>query len=655
MLTGIPRDGVSQVAFVGRSNVGKSSLINALSRAKIARTSAAPGKTRLANVYRLVAEAGAGGPGRWSVYFVDLPGYGYARRSMPGQARHRPEPGRETKASLRAEPVETRGGVDEADELRSIAEGYFRAADPGIRRAAMLLVDSRHPGLESDVARRALAGWVERHAARRRHQDRQTVARRAGAQPEDHRERVWNDRRARIGHERRRTGCTVDNDRENRQGRAAARVTEPAGAAATTEAPVVELTTLKDMSVTELTHIARQLDVPGATGMRKQELIFEILKSRAEKSGLLFSEGVLETLPDGFGFLRAPDYNYLPGPDDIYVSPSQIRKFDLHTGDTVSGQIRQPKEGERYFALIKVEAVNFEPPDRAREKIFFENLTPLYPQERIRLEAAADNLSARVMDLMVPIGKGQRGLIVAPPRTGKTMLLQNIANSITLNHPEVYLIVLLIDERPEEVTDMQRSVKGEVISSTFDEPATRHVQVAEMVIEKAKRLVEHKKDVVILLDSVTRLARAYNTIVPASGKVLSGGVDSNALQRPKRFFGAARNIESGGSLTIIATALIDTGSRMDEVIFEEFKGTGNLEIHLDRKLTDRRVFPSIDIQKSGTRKEELLIPKEDLNRVWVLRKVLTPLSPVEAMELLLSKMAKTKNNAEFLGAMANGK
>jgi transcription termination factor Rho len=418
---------------------------------------------------------------------------------------------------------------------------------------------------------------------------------------------------------------------------------------------VVELGTLKDMSVTELTKIAKQLDVPGATGMRKQELIFQILRGRAEKSGLLFSEGVLETLPDGFGFLRAPDYNYLPGPDDIYVSPSQIRKFDLHTGDTVSGQIRQPKEGERYFALIKVEAVNFEPPEKTREKIFFENLTPLYPQERIKLEAASDNLSARVMDLMTPIGKGQRGLIVAPPRTGKTMLLQNIANSITTNHPEIYLIVLLIDERPEEVTDMQRSVKGEVISSTFDEPATRHVQVAEMVIEKAKRLVEHKKDVVILLDSVTRLARAYNTIVPPSGKVLSGGVDSNALQRPKRFFGAARNIEGGGSLTIIATALIDTGSRMDEVIFEEFKGTGNMEIHLDRKLADRRVFPAIDIQKSGTRKEELLIQKEDLNRVWVLRKVLTPLSPTEAMELLLSKMGKTKDNGEFLGAMAAGK
>ncbi len=417
----------------------------------------------------------------------------------------------------------------------------------------------------------------------------------------------------------------------------------------------IDLATLKDMSVGALAKIAKQLEVPGVGGLRKQELIFEILKARAEKSGLIFSEGVLEVLPDGFGFLRAPDYNYLPGPDDIYVSPSQIRKFDLHTGDTVSGQIRPPKDGERYFALIKVEAVNFEPPEKAREKVFFENLTPLYPQNRIVLETNGDNLSARVLDLMVPIGKGQRGLIVAPPRTGKTMLLQNVANSITQNHPEVYLIVLLIDERPEEVTDMQRSVRGEVISSTFDEPAQRHVQVAEMVIEKAKRLVEHKKDVVILLDSITRLARAYNTIVPPSGKVLSGGVDSNALQRPKRFFGAARNIEEGGSLTIISTALVDTGSRMDEVIFEEFKGTGNLEIHLDRKLTDRRVFPSIDIQKSGTRKEELLIPKDDLNRVWVLRKVLTPLSPVEAMELLLSRMGKTKTNQDFLASMSNGK
>ncbi len=408
---------------------------------------------------------------------------------------------------------------------------------------------------------------------------------------------------------------------------------------------------LKDMSIQKLTQIAKDLNVAGATGMRKQDLIFQILKAQTEMSGFMFSEGVLEVLPDGFGFLRAPDYNYLPGPDDIYVSPSQIRKFDLQTGDTVSGQVRPPKDGERYFALIKVEAVNFEAPDQARNKLFFENLTPLYPQERIRLETSADNLSARVMDLMTPIGKGQRGLIVAPPRTGKTMLLQSIAQSITTNHPEIYLIVLLIDERPEEVTDMQRSVRGEVISSTFDEPAQRHVQVAEMVIEKAKRLVEHKKDVVILLDSITRLARAYNTVAPPSGKVLSGGLDSNALQKPKRFFGAARNIEEGGSITIMSTALIDTGSRMDDVIFEEFKGTGNMEIHLDRKLVDKRVFPAIDIIKSGTRKEELLIPKDDLNRIWVLRKVLTPLSPVEAMELLLDKMGRTKGNAEFLAAM----
>jgi transcription termination factor Rho len=429
----------------------------------------------------------------------------------------------------------------------------------------------------------------------------------------------------------------------------------PAGRQQGAPAQAISLSAMKEMSIAALTKIAKELEIAGATGMRKQELIFEILRVRAEKSGNIFSEGVLETLPDGFGFLRAPDYNYLPGPDDIYVSPSQIRKFDLHTGDTVSGVIRPPKDGERYFALIKVEAINFEPPEKTKEKIFFENLTPLYPQQKVSLETASENLSGRVMDLLTPLGKGQRGLIVAPPRTGKTMLLQSIANSITTNHPEVYLIVLLIDERPEEVTDMQRSVKGEVISSTFDEPAQRHVQVAEMVIEKAKRLVEHKKDVVILLDSITRLARAYNTIVPASGKVLSGGVDSNALQRPKRFFGAARNIEEGGSLTIVATALVDTGSRMDEVIFEEFKGTGNSEIHLDRKLTDRRVFPSIDISKSGTRKEELLLAKEDLTRVWVLRKVLTPLSPTEAMELLLSKMAKTKTNSEFLAAMASGK
>jgi transcription termination factor Rho len=426
---------------------------------------------------------------------------------------------------------------------------------------------------------------------------------------------------------------------------------EPAPAPPSPGSPSLNINDLKDMSIQKLTQVAKDLNVPGATGMRKQDLIFQILKAQAEQSGFIFSEGVLEVLPDGFGFLRAPDYNYLPGPDDIYVSPSQIRKFDLHTGDTISGQIRPPKEGERYFALIKVEAVNFEAPDKTREKLFFENLTPLYPQAPIRLETEPDNLSARVMDLMTPIGKGQRGLIVAPPRTGKTMLLQNIAQSIAVNHPEVYLIVLLIDERPEEVTDMQRSVKGEVISSTFDEPAQRHVQVAEMVIEKAKRLVEHKKDVLILLDSITRLARAYNTVIPASGKVLSGGLDSNALQKPKRFFGAARNIEEGGSLTIIATALIDTGSRMDDVIFEEFKGTGNMEINLDRKLSDKRVFPAIDITKSGTRKEELLIPRDDLNRIWVLRKVLNPLSPVEAMELLLDKMGKTKANADFLGAM----
>jgi transcription termination factor Rho len=416
--------------------------------------------------------------------------------------------------------------------------------------------------------------------------------------------------------------------------------------------PTLDLVELKDMSIQKLNQIAKDMGIAGAAGLRKQELIFKILQTQAEKSGLIFSEGVLECLPDGFGFLRAPEYNYLPGPDDVYVSPSQIRRFDLRTGDTISGQIRPPKEGERYFALIKVDAINFEPPEEARNKIFFDNLTPLYPNERLKLETARENYSGRVMDLLTPIGKGQRGLIVSPPRTGKTMLLQSIANSITTNHAEVTLIVLLIDERPEEVTDMQRSVRGEVISSTFDEPATRHVQVAEMVIEKAKRLVEHKRDVVILLDSITRLARAYNTIVPPSGKVLSGGVDSNALQRPKRFFGAARNIEEGGSLTIIATALIDTGSRMDDVIFEEFKGTGNMEIHLERKLVDKRVFPAIDINKSGTRKEELLLPKDELNRVWILRKVLNPLSPVETMELLLDKLSKTRTNGEFLGSMS---
>lgn len=413
----------------------------------------------------------------------------------------------------------------------------------------------------------------------------------------------------------------------------------------------MNLKELKGKKINELMDIAKHMKVDGYANLKKQDLIFALLQSEIEKNGLIYGEGVLEILPDGFGFLRAPDYNYLPGPDDIYVSPSQIRRFNLKTGDTVSGQIRPPKDSERYFALLKVESVNYEDPEQARDKILFDNLTPLYPMRKITLETTSDNLSRRVMDLLSPIGMGQRGLIVSPPRTGKTMLLQNIANAITQNHEDIVLMVLLIDERPEEVTDMQRSVKGEVISSTFDEPAQRHVQVAEMVIEKAKRLVEHNKDVVILLDSITRLARAYNTIVPPSGKVLSGGVDSNALHKPKRFFGAARNIEEGGSLTIIATALIDTGSRMDEVIFEEFKGTGNMEIYLDRKLADRRVFPAIDINRSGTRKEELLLPADVLNRIWLLRKVLQPLSTVDAMEFLLEKMNDTKSNTAFLNSM----
>jgi transcription termination factor Rho len=413
----------------------------------------------------------------------------------------------------------------------------------------------------------------------------------------------------------------------------------------------MNLKELKEKRIGDLVQIGKELKLDGASGMRKQDLIFAILNATAEKNGAIFGEGVLEILPDGFGFLRAPDANYLPGPDDIYVSPSQIRRFNLRTGDTVSGQIRPPKEGERYFALLKVSEVNFENPAVARDKTLFDNLTPLYPEERIVLEAESDNLSMRVMDLATPIGKGQRGLIVAPPRTGKTMLLQNIANSITTNHPEVYLIVLLIDERPEEVTDMLRSVKGEVISSTFDEPATRHVQVAEMVIEKARRLVEHKRDVVILLDSITRLARAYNTVVPPSGKILSGGVDSNALHKPKRFFGAARNIEEGGSLTIIATALIDTGSKMDEVIFEEFKGTGNMELQLDRRLVDKRTFPAIDINKSGTRREELLVNKTALQRIWLLRKVLSSMNVVDSMEFLLEKLSACKSNQDFLDSM----
>jgi transcription termination factor Rho len=409
---------------------------------------------------------------------------------------------------------------------------------------------------------------------------------------------------------------------------------------------------IKRKPINELTILAKELNVPGASGMRRQDLIFSILQTQAEKNGAIYGEGVLETLPDGFGFLRAVDYNYLPGPDDIYVSPSQIRRFSLRTGDTVSGEVRPPKEGEKYFALLKVDSVNFEGADLAKDKILFDNLTPLYPNEKLKLESDPDNFSTRVMDIFVPIGKGQRALVVSPPRAGKTVLLKDIAHSIAANHPEVTLMVLLIDERPEEVTDMERSVKGEVISSTFDEPATRHVQVAEMVIEKAKRLVEHRKDVVILLDSITRLARAYNTVVPPSGKVLSGGVDSNALHKPKRFFGAARNIEFGGSLTIIATALIDTGSRMDEVIFEEFKGTGNMEIILDRRIADRRVFPAFDLIRSGTRKEELLTPKDVLNRVWILRRLLQEMNPVDAIEFIIDKMRKTQSNKEFFDSMS---
>ena len=414
----------------------------------------------------------------------------------------------------------------------------------------------------------------------------------------------------------------------------------------------MNLIELKNMRISELTEMARELNIAGATGMRKQDLIFFLLQSHSGRNGLIYGEGVLEILPDGFGFLRAPDANYLPGPDDIYISPSQIRRFTLRTGDTITGQIRPPKDSERYFALLKVEKVNHEEPEISREKILFDNLTPLYPDEMMKLEGNAKDYSSRIMDLMTPIGKGQRGLIVAPPRTGKTMLLQNIANSISISDNSIYKIVLLIDERPEEVTDMARSVDAEVISSTFDEPPQRHVQVAEMVIEKAKRLVEHKRNVVILLDSITRLARAYNSIVPPSGKILSGGLDSNALHKPKRFFGAARNIEDGGSLTIIATALIDTGSRMDEVIFEEFKGTGNMEIHLDRKLSDRRIFPSIDINRSGTRKEELLIGAAELNRIWVLRKLLASLTAVDSMEFLLDKMRGTKDNIKFLASMS---
>jgi transcription termination factor Rho len=420
------------------------------------------------------------------------------------------------------------------------------------------------------------------------------------------------------------------------------------------DGPSMDLADLKSKTISELLNLAQTLNIPGTGSLRKQELIFRILEAQTQQNGLMFSEGVLEILPEGYGFLRSPDYNYLPGPDDIYVSPSQIKRFDLQTGDIISGQVRPPKDGERYFALLRVEAVNLESPDAAKDKILFDNLTPLYPLEKITLETKDRDVTNRIIDLLSPVGKGQRGLIVSPPKAGKTMILQKIAHGITENHPEVVLIVLLIDERPEEVTDMKRSVQGEVVSSTFDEPADRHVQVADMVLEKAKRLVEHGKDVVILLDSITRLARAHNAVVPHSGKILSGGVDANALQRPKRFFGAARNIEEGGSLTIVATALIETGSRMDEVIFEEFKGTGNMELVLDRRLSDKRIFPAIDVNKSGTRKEELLIPKDQLNRIWILRKFLSELNPVEAMEFLVDKIAQTKSNKKFLESMSSG-
>jgi transcription termination factor Rho len=413
----------------------------------------------------------------------------------------------------------------------------------------------------------------------------------------------------------------------------------------------LDIKNLKDMKITELNKLAKELNANGTSGLKKQDLIFKILQAQAEKEGLMFGEGVLEILPEGFGFLRSPNYNYLPCPDDIYISPSQIRKFDLRTGDTVSGQIRPPKEGEKYFALLKVEAVNFENPEEVKEKVLFDNLTPVYPKEAFNLETKPDEISMRIMSLLAPIGKGQRGLIVAQPYSGKTVLLQKLANAITTNNPDVVMIVLLIDERPEEVTDMQRHVKGEVISSTFDEPPERHIQVAEIVMEKAKRLVEHKRDVVVLLDSITRLARAYNSVVPHSGKVLSGGIDSNALQKPKRFFGAARAVEEGGSLTIIATALVDTGSRMDEVIFEEFKGTGNMETQLDRNLFQRRIYPAIDIKRSNTRHEELLVKPDVLQKTWILRKVLNELNNVEAMELLIEKLGKTKNNEEFLNSM----
>ncbi|MBX7184914.1 MAG: transcription termination factor Rho [Vicinamibacteria bacterium] len=500
--------------------------------------------------------------------------------------------------------------------------------------------DRKDPA-EGGDRRPARPGRNEGRGKPRREKQTVTNARPAAAPPKHREPRRHHDVRTKDGRL-----IDVEDDPDT--------ATALAAAAAAAEGARLDLAQLKEMPIGELASVAKDLEIPGALNMKKQELVFQILRAQAEKLGLIFSEGVLEILPEGFGFLRAPEYCYLPGPDDIYVSPSQIRKFNLRTGDTISGQIRAPKPDERYFALIKVDAINFEPPDLTRDKPHFDSLTPLYPQERLKMETGPEQISNRVLDLVAPLGKGQRALIVAPPRTGKTILLQQIANAVTRNHPEVVLIVLLIDERPEEVTDMQRSVQGEVISSTFDESGERHVQVARMVLEKAKRLVEQRKDVLILLDSITRLARAYNTVAPQSGRVLSGGVDANALQEPKRFFGAARAVEEGGSLTIIASALVETGSRMDEVIFEEFKGTGNAEIVLSRKLTEKRIYPSIDIEKTGTRKEELLVPKDELNRVWVLRKVLSAMSPVEAMELLVERLSKSKSNTAFLQSMGNG-
>ena len=560
----------------------------------------------------------------------------------PGSAEPSDPPARGTTAEGRPKGERGRGrrgrrgpkggGAAEPSALKESADSEASATETSLAEPM---------GGEASPSRPRKSGHPEGRSKARREKQGGGAGRNGGPAPKRREPRRHHDVRTKDGRL-----IDVEDDPDTAKAIAAA--------AAAAEGARLDLAQLKEMPIGELASVAKDLEIPGALNMKKQELVFQILRAQAEKLGLIFSEGVLEILPEGFGFLRAPEYCYLPGPDDIYVSPSQIRKFNLRTGDTISGQIRAPKPDERYFALIKVDAINFEPPDLTRDKPHFDSLTPLYPQERLRMETGPGEISNRVLDLVAPLGKGQRALIVAPPRTGKTVLLQQIANAVTRNHPEVVLIVLLIDERPEEVTDMQRSVQGEVISSTFDEAGERHVQVARMVLEKAKRLVEQRKDVLILLDSITRLARAYNAVAPQSGRVLSGGVDANALQEPKRFFGAARAVEEGGSLTIIASALVETGSRMDEVIFEEFKGTGNAEIVLSRKLTEKRIYPSIDIEKTGTRKEELLVPKDELNRVWVLRKVLSAMSPVEAMELLVERLSKSKSNSAFLQSMGNG-